>query len=259
MSCIVNNNLKIFIKLLAEIQKQGRLYLPPSNLKICCHCKGPDPSLLHLSICSLKPRFLHSLLVAGHEARAVRTSSGLTPLQDALRCIKHRTAGPTKGSCNDGKCVQILAELLFDPNQDLLEESVAGEQWRMGLEEAMTGDMCYQARRLLEKEVKKLSLRKKLENRRKIEEKKVKASSDSKTSCWHCSASSEALQLSQCASCRTAWYCGKSCQRKDWEKHWQWCEGRTEERRNNKEQENRVKEQKKPKPYPIESLAFELD
>ena len=33
LSCIVNNNVKIFNKLLAEIQEQGQLYLPPSFLK----------------------------------------------------------------------------------------------------------------------------------------------------------------------------------------------------------------------------------
>ena len=255
VSCIVYNSVRIFNKLLSKIQEQGKLYMPPPFLIRCYHCKGLDPSLLHHSLCYLKPKFLHCLLAAGHEARAVRSSTGLKPLQDALLCMKHKTTGPIQGGCNDGKCVQILGELLSDPNQDLFEEG----QRKVELEEALIGEMCHQARRLLEKEVKKLSLRRKLETRRKMEDKEMKVTSDSQSRCWHCSASSGAVQLSKCASCRTAWYCGKSCQKEDWEKHWQWCEEREKERRDIKEQERRDKEQKKPKPYPVNSLAFELD
>ena len=73
-------------------------------------------------------------------------------------------------------------------------------------------------------------------------------------------------------------YCGEKCQKADWESHWQWCQQKVEARseKENVKEMNRgqaIKEKSKMsegraseedltksfKPFPSNSLAFELD
>ena len=77
-------------------------------------------------------------------------------------------------------------------------------------------------------------------------------------------------------------YCGEKCQKADWETHWQWCQQKVEARSKKEEKKGEVKETNRGKPieekcrvshgreseeglsrgcepFPLNSLAFELD
>ena len=78
LSCLANNKIQLFTKLLPKISCN---WTPP-DIKRCPICKvSPDLSLLHFSICGRRPKFLGLLLESGWEASSVRPSTGLTPLQ----------------------------------------------------------------------------------------------------------------------------------------------------------------------------------
>lgn len=256
LSCLANNRIKLFTKLLPKISQN---WTPP-GIKMCPFCKvSPNVSLLHFSICQRQPKFLGVLLQSGWEASSVRPSTGLTPLQDAVARIWHRS-GPVVGWCSSSDlCLEVLRELVAAPGLDLTVCVEEGGRKRLALEAALEGSMCEPARKFLQQQLKKINLRKKLEKRRKNIKEDTEGSSSLKETCWNCSESSDVRKLSQCANCRAAWYCGEVCQRGDWEEHWLWCQEKQEQRREKKEQKWKDEEGDKCHPFVSDSLAFALD
>jgi len=218
-----------------------------------------DCSLLHLAICGERPLFLRALHQAGYQVAVVATMFKITPVKDAVRGIQ----------CSGFpcRCGEMLGELF-----PLLQDHFEKEKGRQDLTAALELSKCGNMKRLLGRELKRVELRKKLEDRK--SQQKPEEEGKPAKKCWKCGISSSKVDLSKCSACRRAWYCGEKCQKADWESHWQWCQQKVESR--NKKEMNRghqIEEKCKTghgtesrdkgagafEPFPRNSLAYELD
>ena len=84
----------------------------------------------------------------------MRLSTGLTPLQDAVLRIQHRT-GPVARGCSSGLCLQMLGELVKCQCVDLTVCVENSGRQKLALEVALEGSMCDPARKFLQQEPKK--------------------------------------------------------------------------------------------------------
>jgi hypothetical protein len=256
MSCLLNDNIKLFRELVAAVPEVSRLLWTPPSLATGCprpRCPSPDPSLLHCAICSLRPGFLRALLQAGHEASAARPVTRLTPIQDAVRTLKgavrHPDNTPTTKMIHC-VCPSLVGELLDAPGIDLgVEVKAPDGVQRLGLDLALEEAQCPAVRKVLQRARQRLGLRRKLESR-----KEAAAAGSSARACWSCRA--RVAELSLCSGCKEAWYCGAPCQRRHWGEHWRWCDARAKEMG---EQVEEVAAAAEARPYPTDSLAFQLD
>ena len=101
--------------------------------------------------------------------------------------------------------VQVLRELVAAPDLDLTVCVEEAGRFRLALEVALEGGMCDPARKFLQHQLKKINMRKKLEDRKMKIKGDTEGSLSSEETCWNCSASSDIKKLSQCANCRAAW------------------------------------------------------
>ena len=99
----------------------------------------------------------------------------------------------------------MLKELVAAPDLDLTVCVEEAGRFRLALEVALEGAMCGPARKFLQHQLKKINMRKKLEDRKKRTKEATEGSPSLEETCWNCSASSEVGKLSQCANCRAAW------------------------------------------------------
>jgi hypothetical protein len=132
---------------------------------------------------------------------------------------------------------RVIAELLCAEGINL-DFEVEDKGNRFTAQDLVNNYTCSSSKKLIKQAYARSNLRKKLLQRRQtqLQADQAKKGSGRKTRrekiCWYCSSTE---QLSRCAGCRVAWYCGEECQGEDWDVHWEWCVERGRKRKENQE------------------------
>ena len=126
-----------------------------------------------------------------------------------------------RGKCED----RVIAELLCAEGIDLDFEA-GDEGKKFTAEDLVNNYTCPSSKKVIEQAYARNNLRKKMLQRRQTQLQADQAKKGPgrkhrrEKICWYCSS---AENLSRCAGCRVAWYCGEECQGEDWEVHGEWC------------------------------------
>ena len=121
-----------------------------------------------------------------------------------------------QGVCED----RVISELLCAEQINL--DLVRGDG-KMTAQDLLTNTTCHSIRKMIDQAYMRSKFKKKLQLRQERQRRAAECSvgkSKRERICWFCSSTQ---QLSRCAGCRVAWYCGEECQGEDWEVHGDWC------------------------------------
>jgi len=213
---IRHTNLTMFTSFLVQAKTQINSTIP--NMP-CPLCSAPETTLLHLAICSYKPKFVKLLVQAGCDVNNTKGQpGGYTPLMQAISQVGNHCC---RGMCED----RVIAELLSAEGINLdFEAEDKGSKFTA--QDLVNNYTCSSSKKLIQQAYVRNNLRKKMLRRRqtKLQADQAKKGSGRKHRrekiCWYCSSTE---QLSRCAGCRVAWYCGEECQGEDWDVHGEWC------------------------------------
>jgi len=213
MLAIQDNNLGIFTKFLPNAK--ATLNTPIPNLSSpCIQCSAPATTLLHLAICSYRPRMVKLLVQAGCDVNSTQGHlEGYTPLMQAIAMAENHNC---QRVCED----RVISELLCAEQINL---DLVGGEGKMTAQDLLTSNTCHSIRKMVEQACMRSKFKKKLQLRQERQRKAAESSvgkSKRERICWFCSSTQ---QLLRCAGCRVAWYCGEECQGEDWEVHGDWC------------------------------------
>ena len=101
--------------------------------------------------------------------------------------------------------LQVFRESpVFAKSQKCLQDHFEKEKGRQDLTASLELSKCGNMKRLLGRELKRVELRKKLEDRK--SQQKPEEEGKPAKKCWKCGISSRKVDLSKCSACRRAWW-----------------------------------------------------